>query len=204
MQDNRNIRTIRDYMHIDADLIKACMKNKRKAQEQLYEACFRFLMPVCMRYHKNEEDARAIYNVAYLKILKNLDSIDIDKVPFAAWAKRVMTNTLIDEYRKNKKYREQISKRDNERELEFHSKGVRNHAESDFGESDIMKLLDRLKPSTKRVFMLYVIEGYNHREIGEIMDMSEGTSKWHLSTARKELKELLTKQEQIALSNIAI
>jgi RNA polymerase sigma-70 factor (ECF subfamily) len=191
-------------MHIDADLIQACMKNKRKAQEQLYEACFKFLMPVCMRYHKNEEDARAIYNVAYLKILKNLNTINIDEVPFAAWAKRVMTNTLIDEYRKNKKYREKISKRDNERELEFHSTGIRNDAESNFGESDIMKLLDKLKPSTKRVFMLYVVEGYNHREIGEIMEMSEGTSKWHLSTARKELKELLTKQEQIALANIAI
>ncbi|MEX1191453.1 MAG: RNA polymerase sigma factor [Brumimicrobium sp.] len=191
-------------MYVDADLIKACMKNKRKAQEQLYEACFKFLMPVCMRYHKNEEDARAIYNVAYLKILKNLNTIDITETPFAAWAKRVMTNTLIDEYRKNKKYRERISKRDNERELEFHSTGVRNNAENDFGESDIMILLDRLKPDTKRVFMLYVIEGYNHREIGEIMDMSEGTSKWHLSTARKELKVLLTKQQRVALSNIAI
>lgn len=204
MRQDQYIRTISNYMHINNDLIEACKKNKRKAQEQLYEACFRFLMPVCMRYHKNESDARAIYNVAYMKILKNLDKLNTNEVPFAPWAKRIMTNTLIDEYRKNKKYREKISKRDNERELDFHSKGIRNKAESNFGESNIMKLLDQLKPSSKRVFVLYAIEGYNHREIGEIMDMSEGTSKWHLSIARKELKKLLSKQEQIALSNIAI
>lgn len=157
-----------------------------------------------MRYHRNEEDARAIYNVAYMKILKNLNKLDLEETPFAAWAKRVMTNTLIDEYRKNKKYKEKISKRNDDRELEYHSHGVKNDAESNMGESDIMKLLDKLKPSTKRVFMLYVIEGYNHREIGEIMDMSEGTSKWHLSTARKELRELIKNQEKTTLSNIAI
>lgn len=204
MHRNKNIRTIGNYLHVDIDLLKACQKNKPAAQEQLYKACFQFLMPVCMRYHKNEEDARAIYNVAFMKILKNLNSIDIHDTPFAAWIKRIMTNTLIDEYRKNKKYRERISKRDNDSELEFHSQGVRNDAESNFGERDIMKLLDQLKPSTRRVFMLYVIEGYNHREIGEIMDMSEGTSKWHLSTARKELREMIKEQQKTTLSNIAI
>lgn len=191
-------------MHIDVKLLKACSKNKRKAQEELYEACFLFLLPICKRYHNNEHDARAIYNVAFIKIIDNLSKLDLDEVPFAAWAKRVMTNTLIDEYRKNKKYREKISNRDQERELEFHAEGIRNDAESNFGESSIMRLLDYLKPSTKRVFMLYVIEGYNHREIGEIMEMSEGTSKWHLSTARKELKELIEKQEKTTLQTLVI
>lgn len=191
-------------MHVDVKLLKACKKNKRKAQEELYEACYLFLLPICKRYHKNEHDARAIYNVAFMKIIDNLSKLDLDEVPFAAWAKRVMTNTLIDEYRKNKKYRENISKRDQERELEYHSEGVRNNAENDFGESSILGLLDYLKPSTKRVFMLYVIEGYNHREISEIMEMSEGTSKWHLSVARKELKVLIEKQEQTTLKKIVI
>ena len=191
-------------MHVDDKLLKACIKNKRKAQEELYEACFLFLIPVCMRYHRNKHDARAVYNTAFLKIINNLPSLDYKEVPFAAWAKRIITNTLIYEYRKTKKYREKISKRDKERELEYFSEGVTNHAESDMGESSIMKLLDYLKPDTKKVFMLYVIEGYNHREVGEIMDMSDGTSKWHLSVARKELKKLIEIQEGSTLSNIAI
>lgn len=191
-------------MHIDVKLLKACSKNKRKAQKQLYEACFLFLMPICKRYHRNEQDARAAYNTAFIKIIDNLNKVDWEEVPFAAWAKRVMTNTLIDEYRKNRKYRERISKRDQERELEYHATGIVNEAESNFGEASIMKLLEFLKPATKRVFMLYVIEGYTHKEIGEIMEMSDGTSKWHLSTARKELKILLEKQGKVNLQNLAI
>lgn len=191
-------------MHIDVKLLKACIKNKRKAQEKLYEACFMFLIPICKRYHNNEQDARAAYNVAFIKIIDNLSKLDLEEVPFAAWAKRVMTNTLIDEYRKNRKYREKISKRDQERELEYHATGIINEAESNFGETSIMELLEYLKPATKRVFILYVIEGYTHKEIAEIMDMSDGTSKWHLSTARKELRILLEKQEKIKLQNLAI
>ncbi|WP_123776110.1 RNA polymerase sigma factor [Brumimicrobium aurantiacum] len=204
MQNKEKIRRVNNYMHIDVKLLKACAKNKRKAQEKLYEACFLFLMPICKRYHNNEQDARAAYNVAFLKIIDNLNKLDLEEVPFAAWAKRVMTNSLIDEYRKNKKYREKISKRDQERELEYHSTGVKNEAESNFGESSIMDLLEYLNPSTKRVFILYVIEGYTHKEIGEIMEMSNGTSKWHLSKARKELKVLLEKLEKIKLQNLAI
>ncbi|PKR81008.1 hypothetical protein CW751_07530 [Brumimicrobium salinarum] len=191
-------------MHVDVKLLKSCAKNKRKAQKELYEACFQFLMPICKRYHNNEQDARAIYNVAFMKIIDNLNKLDLDDVHFAAWAKRVMSNTLIDEYRKNKKYKEKIHKRDTDRELEYHSEGIKNEAESNFGESSIMRLLDYLKPATKRVFMLYVIEGYNHKEIGEIMEMSDGTSKWHLSVARKELKALIEKQEKTTLKTLII
>src|SRR5690554_2839503 len=97
-------------MHVDVKLLKACKKNKRKAQEELYEACYLFLLPICKRYHKNEHDARAIYNIAFMKIIDNLSKLDLDEVPFAAWAKRVMTNTLIDEYRKIKNNEEILIK----------------------------------------------------------------------------------------------
>lgn len=196
MQNKSNIRRVNNYMHIDVQLLKACMKNKRIAQKELYEACFLFLMPICKRYHRNDEDARAIYNHGFIKILDNLSKLNLDEVPFAAWAKRVMTNACIDEYRKNKKYNEKVFKQDEEKKLEYYSKGVTNDAESNFGEDSILQLLDYLKPESKRVFILYVIEGYSHKEIGDIMDMSTGTSKWHLSTARKELRKLIKKQEK--------
>lgn len=153
-------------------------------------------MPLCFRYHKNEVDARAAFNMGFLKIIKSLEKLDLEEVIFAAWSKRIMTNVLIDDYRKNKNHKEKISIRDNERELEFHSKTGQNEAESNFGEENIMRLLDKLKPATKQVFMLYVIDGYNHREIGEMLEMSEGTSKWHLSTARKDLRELIEIQNE--------
>lgn len=191
-------------MPIDVDLLEACIKGKKKAQKELYEACFMFLMPICMRYHNNKNDARAIYNVAFLKILKNLEKLDIEKVPFIAWARRVMTNTLIDEYRKEKKYKENISKREDERELEYHSSPVFNNINSQFEVQSIMNLLNQLKPATKQVFILYAIEGYTHKEIGEILDMSTGTSKWHLSIARKELQEFIIKQNKLDFRHEAI
>lgn len=191
-------------MNIDEELLVACEKNNRKAQEKLYKACYVFLIPLCMRYHKNETDARAIFNKCFLKILKNLHTLNGNSSSFAAWAKRIMNNTLVDEYRSTKNYREKISKRDNERELDYHASSHVNHAETKFNEKSVMDLLDQLKPATKQVFILYVVEGYSHREIAEMLEMSEGTSKWQLSTARKELKQLLAKEHKKELDRLAI
>lgn len=191
-------------MNIDEELLVACEKNNRKAQEKLYKACYVFLIPLCMRYHKNETDARAIFNKCFLKVLKNLHTLNGNSSSFAAWSKRIMNNTLVDEYRSTKNYREKISKRDNEQELDYHASSHVNHAETKFNEKSVMDLLDQLKPATKQVFILYVVEGYSHREIAEMLEMSEGTSKWQLSTARKELKQLLEKEHKKELDRLAI
>ena len=204
MQKVSNKGIIGNDLHVDIELLRACQKNKRKAQEKLYKACFSFLMPVCMRYHNNEHDARASFNIAFMKIIKNLDSLDWKEASFAAWIRRVMNNTLIDEYRKVKRQRERYPSKETDRELEYHSDGSKNKALSNIGQGEILSLLNRLKPDSKRVFMLYAIEGYSHKEISEIMEIPEGTSKWHLSHARKELRIMIEKLERIELKNIAI
>ena len=181
-------------MDITPEIIESCKCDDRKAINLLYEHCFKSLMPVCFRYNNNEEDARASYNNGFLKILNGLKKLEGD-FNFNAWAKRVMVNTLIDEYRKNKNYNTQVSKSDNERELDYHSVGADNNAESNLGYENIIMLVKELPATTATVFNLYVIEGYSHKEIGESLDMSEGTSKWHLSTARKMLREKLERLE---------
>ncbi|NRA12976.1 MAG: RNA polymerase sigma factor [Crocinitomicaceae bacterium] len=181
-------------MDVTPEIIKSCNRDDRKTINLMYEYCFTMLMPVCFRYNKNEEDARAAYNSGFLKILKGLKKVD-EGINFNAWAKRIMVNSLIDEYRKNKKYNTQITKSDNERELDFHSKGHDNEAESNLGCENIMMLVKELPGTTAKVFNLYVIEGYSHKEIGKLLEMSEGTSKWHLSTARKSLREKLERLE---------
>ena len=146
------------------------------------------------RYNNNEEDARAAFNSGFIKILSGLEKVDKD-LNFDAWAKRVMVNNLIDEYRKNKRYTSHITKSDSERALDFYSEGHTNNAESNLGYENIMMLVQELPAVSARVFNLYVIEGYSHKEIGELLEMSEGTSKWHLSTARKMLREKLDRLE---------
>jgi RNA polymerase sigma-70 factor (ECF subfamily) len=179
---------------ITAEILRACVDDDRKAIKYLYEHCFKKLMPVCYRYHNNEEDARSSLNIGFMKILKGLDTID-EQVNFAAWSKRIMINTLIDEYRKKKNYQNHVASKETERELDVEASPSANEAESDLGYQNLLTLISQLPEISGRVFNLYVIDGYNHKEIGDLLGMSEGTSKWHLSTARKLLREKLEKIE---------
>lgn len=177
-------------MEITPEFLQSCARGDRKAINALYEYCFHMLMPICFRYNKNEEDARAAYNFGFIKLLSGIEKLE-EEVNFTAWSKRIMINSLIDEYRKNKKYNDRVTRSDNERELDYFSNGVENDAQSNLGCENIMMLIRQLPATTAEVFNLYVIDGYSHKEIGELLDMSEGTSKWHLSTARKMLREKL-------------
>lgn len=188
------IRKLRKSVEVTPILIQSCREDDRKAINTLYEYCFHLLMPVCFRYNKNEEDARAAYNTGFIKILKGLEKLE-GEVNYNAWFRRIMVNSLIDEYRKNKKYNERVTRSDDERELDFFSVGTKNDAESNLGCENIMAMIKELPETTATVFNMYVIDGYSHKEIGEILGMSDGTSKWHLSTARKMLREKLEKLE---------
>jgi len=181
-------------MDITSEIIESCIRDDRKAINHLYEYGFKILMPVCFRYNKNEEDARSSFNLGFLKILKGLPNLD-KNANFNAWARRIMVNCLIDEYRKNKRYADKIMKSDSETTLDYYSTGTTNEAESNMGVDDIMQLVQGLPKTTSIVFNLYVVEGYAHKEIAEQLEMSEGTSKWHLSTARKILREKLEQQQ---------
>lgn len=180
---------------VTPELLARCIQEDRKAVQVLYETCFRFLMPVCLRYHKNEEDARSSYHIAFMKILKNLKDMP-ENFAFYSWAKRVTVNTLIDEYRKQKSYTDKISGKETERELEVHGSHFENEGEQSIGYQLILKIVSELPELTSKVFNLYVVEGYAHKEIAEMLDMSEGTSKWHLSTGRKLIREKLEALDQ--------
>ncbi len=182
-------------MQIDKDVLINCANNDRKAQKKLYEMCFRIFMPLCLRYNSNEEDARFAYNNAFLKINIGLQSINLDKINFFAWAKRIVTNVLIDEYRKSKNHTKYYVAKETDYELEFHAENSTNEAESDFGYKMLLKLIDEIPQTHALVFKMFVIDGFSHREIAEELKLSEGTSKWHLSIARKLLREKLEKMD---------
>ena len=104
---------------IDKKIIEDCKKNDRRAQEKLYEWCYVKLMPMCARYHKNDEDARHILNIGFVKICKSLDKVG--EAPFEAWVKRIIKNTIIDEFRKTKNYTQLVDIKETDRELEIKS-----------------------------------------------------------------------------------
>lgn len=176
--------------NIDPEIINACRREERRAQNELFKLCYGFLMGVCLRYEKNKEEAESLLNMAFFKILTRLDKYD-DNIPFEAWAKRVTINTIIDEFRKrNNDKHKFVDSFDHSLPLETMDY---NEADRRFDAENLERMIRELPPMSQKVFNLYIIDGYNHKEIGEMLSISEGTSKWHLSTARKTIKDMLTK-----------
>lgn len=182
-------------MQVTKQILLGSAENDRRAQKVLYEYCYRQFIRLCMRYYANHEDARHALNNGFLKIVNGLQNVDLDELNFAAWAKRIIVNTLIDEYRKNKNHNQVIIGRETEAELANSAEKVENLGALELSYQEILDLLKTIPPISAHVFTLYVIDGYNHKEIGDLLEISEGTSKWHLSTARKLLRERLELME---------
>ena len=184
-------------MQIPPGLIEACIREDRKAQSRLYRLCFSFLMGVCIRYAKQESEAVALLNQGFLKILQNLERKK-PNAPFEAWIRRIMINTIIDEYRRSRRYRETHQPTEFSDHSAFPESVDFNLAELKFDAQDIEALMTQLPEVSRRVFNLYAIDGYSHKEIGKMLGIADGTSKWHVAFARKKLRKLLAEQFQLS------
>jgi RNA polymerase sigma-70 factor (ECF subfamily) len=180
-------------MQINQSLIEDCQANKRRAQFELYRKCYSILMSICLRYEKNTNDAEELLNMGFLKIVTKLDRYNSD-IPFEAWIRRIMINTIIDEFRKNKKMKQATEYTDFDGKYESKSVTI-NEAELFFDAEELELMIRQLPNVTQKVFNLHVIDGYSHKEIADEMEISVGTSKWHVSNARKILKGLIEKSK---------
>jgi RNA polymerase sigma factor (sigma-70 family) len=177
-------------MNIELDLITACINRERKAEYELYKRTYGYLMFICFRYTNSKEEAKEILNIGFYKILSNLEKYR-PEVPFKSWIRKVMINVLIDEYRKEKKHAENIQYVEEYYETQNHSE--LNNALSKMDLASISDLIIKLPPMSREVFNLFVIDGFSHKEISEMLGMSEGTSKWHLNFSKTKLKEMIQK-----------
>ncbi len=177
-------------MEVSSQLLKNAQRGDRKSQYELYQLCFPALMGISLRYKNNRQDAVSAVNSGFLKIIQKLDRFR-PEMPFEGWMKRVMVNTLIDEYRSERRWREVTHFSDN---LEQHLPDEPhdwNEADLRFNAEQLEALLRRLPPTTQQVFNLFALDGFSHAEIGAMLHISEGTSKWHVSAARKQLQAWL-------------
>ena len=174
----------------ELDLIKGCILNDRRVQELLYKQYCSSLMALCKSYAKNEEDAVEMLQDGFLKVLQQIDSYDASKSSLYTWMRTIMIRTAIDFLRKQN--RKNISV---EWKVE-HEPVIEAEVLYRMSAQQIQFMLRNLSASTRTVFNLYITEGYNHKEIGELLNISEGTSKWHLSEARKYLINLLKAKER--------
>ncbi len=170
-------------------LIQRCMQNDRSAQAELYKQFHGKMLGVCLRYFSNRDDALAALNQGFLKIFKNLQLYNSAN-DFKGWAYRIVQNTAIDQVRTQIRKDKQMPSSDLVEDLEVSESVIHK-----LYAKDLLQLMHQLPLTTKVVFNLFAIEGYSHQEIAETLDMSTGTSKWHVNNARTKLKDWITTYE---------
>lgn len=179
----------------DTRLLKDAARGDRRAQFQLYQRCYNVLMGVCVRYRDSKEEAAAMLNEGFLKVVRHLEKYNRE-MPFEAWIRRIMINTLIDDFRKNRKVSELIEHHDFSDTNDHAHLVAFNLADMAFEAEELVAMIKNLPPVSQKVFNLFAIDGYSHREIGELLGITEGTSKWHLSFARQRLQDVLAKKSE--------
>jgi len=166
----------------EQQLIEGCLKNNRRTQKQLYDMYASKFLGMCMRYAKDRQEAEDIIQEGFLKIFARISQYS-GLGSFEGWMKKTMVNTSLD-YIKSKKFDKVDIDDINYLNEELF---VENEAASNINSEDIMKMIQELPNASKIVFNMYIIEGYKHKEISELLNISEGTSHWHLQNARKLL-----------------
>lgn len=168
----------------ESDFLVACINKERWAQKKLYEDNYSAMMSLSLRYSSTHEDALDILHESFVKIFKNIHKYQIG-TSINAWIKRILINTAIDFYRKD------LRRKNEDLEEAHHLKSDYPDAISNMSSEEILKALQRLPPTYRSIFNLYVIEGYSHKEISEMLNINESTCRSNLVKARTKLKNFL-------------
>lgn len=167
-------------------LIEGCKAQDSVAQKLLYKQFFAYAKSICLRYAATDAEASDVMNESFLKIFRKIDLYDSAQ-SFKMWLRTIVINTAIDHFRRQKKHSYTLEI-DYAQETPFEENVI-----DTLSAEEILDMVQQLAPAYRTVFMLYVVDGYNHREIGELLSISEGTSKSHLAKAREKLQNLIQK-----------
>ncbi len=162
------------------DLIYRCKQNERKAQEELYRLYSPKLFGVCLKYSANYQQAEDNLQDGFVTIFEKIGQFQ-DKGSFEGWMKRILINTSLQKHRQQKVYGITNEEDLQEDEIEVETDNI----SVDFLLQCVQELPDRYR----QVFNLYVLDGYSHKEISDLLSITEGTSKSNLARARTSLKE---------------
>jgi len=161
------------------NIIKGCLNGDRRDQELLYRRHAAKLYAVCLQYSGNDEEARDILQEGFIKIFENLVHYKHEG-SFEGWMRRIVVNTALEKYRN----RHNLYRVDDIDTIPEQDAEPDNMDYSGLGVSDLLDIIRELPPKYRMVFNLYAIEGYSHKEISKMVNISEGTSKSNLSRAR--------------------
>lgn len=166
-------------------IIQDCKQNKRSAQKKLYDVYSPIFLGICLRYAKDKAEAEDMLQDGFIKIFTKISKFS-GKGSFEGWMKRIIINTSITSYHKNKKYN-RLYNIDEINEINIKS----NLNKSNFSEEELLKVIRTLPKGYNIIFNLYAIEGYKHKEIAQLLNISINTSKSQYSRAKKLLRKKL-------------
>ena len=169
----------------EAELIDGCLNGSRLMQKHLYERFAARMMAVCLRYAQTTFEAEDVLQEGFLTVFKNLSSFRRE-CPLEFWIRRIMVNAALRQHRRNAPLVAVSDGGDYPEDLAGEEFTLAN-----YGFEELLTMVQELAPRYRMVFNLFAIEGYTHREIGEMLTISEGTSKSQYSRARAILKTKL-------------
>jgi len=175
---------------LETDLIIACKKQNAKAQKMLYDRYAGSMLALCRRYVRGEMEAEDVMIRGFMKVFSKID-LYAEKGSFEGWMKRIMINESLGYLRKNKSMYLETDIEAADKEPDFDKLSTELEAK------DLLKMINELPSGYRTIFNLYAIEGYSHKEIGELLGINENTSKSQLSRARMHLQKKLLEAEQL-------
>ncbi|WP_242693130.1 RNA polymerase sigma factor [Sabulibacter ruber] len=173
----------------EEDLIKRAIAGKREAQHLLYQKYAGKMLAVSKRYARTDFEAEDILQDSFVKVFLYLKSFKGD-CPLEFWIKRIVINTSLKHQRSNRHLMV------TEHEEEWDEASEQDGIDSQIGYEELLQLVRELPPRYQAVFNLYAIEGFSHKEIGEMLDITESTSKSQYSRARASLRQALLRLNQ--------
>ncbi|HEX5625471.1 MAG TPA: sigma-70 family RNA polymerase sigma factor [Saprospiraceae bacterium] len=168
-------------------MIKACAAQDPLGQRRLFEFYYGYVKSICLRYTSKLEDCEEVMDDSFIKVFRNLDKYDFAR-PFKYWLRTVVVNTAIDFYRQNNRIIQAQSIED------YEEISMEDHHVERLSVEEILAVVQKLSPAYRTVFMMFVVDGYTHKEISEMLKITEGTSKSNLAKARIKLQDLLIRE----------
>jgi len=167
-------------------LVNGCIGNERTAQENLYKHFYAQMLRICFRYLKTNDLAQEAVNEGFLKVFQNIKAFDAQKGNLGAWICTIIIRTAIDHSRKEFKFFT-VDYDDQDADEFFLEPNILSKLYAE----DLLKTIQQLPDATRIIFNLSVIDGYTHKEISTQLNITEGTSRWHLADGKKKLRALL-------------
>ena len=184
------------------EIIRQCLNNNRQAQFKLYEKYSPAMFGVCLRYAKNATDAEDILQEGFIKVFRYLKDFT-GRGSFEGWLRKIMVNSALNFYKR----KNLIAKGVDPETVQYYVANENDiSALAKMNHEELLEIIKTLPDGYRTVFNLNVIEGYSHKEIGSLMEISVNTSKSQLSRARRSLKRMVTNlfdSEELRIATVA-